>query len=112
MCALADLDRDALMSILTEPRNALVKQYKCLFEMDSIELVFEKSALNQIVDISVDKGTGARGLRNVLGRAMMEVMYRVPSLRNVRKVTITKETITNGKMPVLESEDGAILKIA
>lgn len=112
VCALADLDRDALMSILTEPRNALVKQYKCLFEMDSIELVFEKSALNQIVDISVDKGTGARGLRNVLGRAMMEVMYRVPSLRNVRKVTITKETITNGKMPVLESEDGAILKIA
>lgn len=112
VCALTDLDRDALMSILTEPRNALVKQYTRLFEMDGIELVFEESALNQVVDISIDKGTGARGLRNVLGRSMMEVMYMVPSLQNVKKVTITEETIIDSKMPVLESDNGAKLKTA
>jgi ATP-dependent Clp protease ATP-binding subunit ClpX len=111
-CSLDELDEKALLNILTEPKNALVKQYKRLFELDGIELEFEPSALDKVVEISVNKGTGARGLRSVLGRAMMDVMYRIPSLSNVKKVIITAETIEHNVMPVIESVDGAILKIA
>ena len=103
---------DALMNILTEPRNALVKQYKTLFEIDDIELVFEDAALEKVVDISLDKGTGARGLKGVIGKAMMEVMYSVPSLKGVKRVIINEETIESGKMPIIESDDGAALKTA
>jgi len=112
VCALDELDRGALLSILTEPKNALIKQYKKLFEMDDIELVFEDAAIEKVVEISIDKGTGARGLKGVLGKAMMDVMYNVPSLDKVKRVIISESTIEKGTMPVLESEDGAILKIA
>ena len=112
VCALDELDEEALHSILTEPKNALVKQYKKLFELDGVELVFEENALDKVVDISVDKGTGARGLRGVLGRAMLDVMFRIPSIDGVRRVIINEATIESGKMPILESDDGAILKIA
>ena len=112
VCALDELDRDALRTILTEPKNALVKQYIKLFEMDNIELVFEKKALEKVVEISIQKGTGARGLKGVLGKAMMEVMYNIPSLDGVKRVIIPAATIETGKMPVLESEDGSVLKIA
>ena len=112
VCALDELEKDALMSILTEPKNALVKQYTRLFELDDIELVFEEKALKKVVDISIGKGTGARGLKSVLGKAMMKVMYTVPSIFGVRRVTITDATIEKGKFPVLESRDGEILKIA
>jgi len=112
VCALDELDRDALRTILTEPKNALVKQYIKLFEMDNIELVFEKKALEKVVEISIQKGTGARGLKGVLGKAMMEVMYNIPSLDGVKRVIIPATTIETGKMPVLESEDGSVLKIA
>ena len=110
--ALDELDRDALHTILTVPKDALVKQYQKLFEMDGIELVFEDSALDKVVDISVDKGTGARGLKGVLGKAMMDVMYKVPSLKGVKRVTVSTATIESGEMPVLESEDGVVLKTA
>jgi len=112
VCSLDELDRDALQTILTKPRNALVKQYTKLFELDDIELVFEDDALNKVVDISIDKSTGARGLKNVLGKSMMEVMYRVPSIKGVRRVIITAETIENGEMPVFEGENGVALKTA
>ena len=112
VCALDELDRDALRIILTEPKNALIKQYTKLFEMDNIELVFEQKALDKVVDISVKKGTGARGLKGVLGQAMMEIMYSIPSQKSVRRVIVNDATIEYGVMPVLESKDGAILKIA
>jgi len=112
VCALDELDRDALLTILTEPKNALVKQYKKLFEMDGIELVFEDGAIEKVVDISLEKGTGARGLKGVLGKAMMEVMYRVPSLGGVRRVVITEATIENGEAPIIEGEDGVVHKSA
>ncbi|MBN1293397.1 MAG: ATP-dependent Clp protease ATP-binding subunit ClpX [Candidatus Latescibacteria bacterium] len=111
-CALEELDSEALMSILTKPKNALVKQYKRLFEMDGIELIFEDDAIQEVVNISVKKGTGARGLRSVLGKAMLDVMYRVPSIEKVKRVTVTKDTITKGNLPILEQSDGAVLKIA
>jgi len=112
VCALDELDEKALMSILTEPKNALVKQYTKLFELDDIDLIFEKKALEKVVEISVGKGTGARGLRGVLGKAMLDVMFRIPSIKGVKRVIINEATIENCKMPVLESEDGAVLKIA
>ena len=112
VCALDELDRDALRIILTEPKNALIKQYTKLFEIDNIELVFEQKALDKVVDISIKKGTGARGLKGVLGQAMMEIMYSVPSQKSVRRVIVNDATIEYGVMPVLESKDGAILKIA
>ncbi len=110
--ALDELDREALRNILTEPRNAPIKQYMKLFDLDGIELVFENEAIDKVVEVSIDKGTGARGLKGVLGKAMMEVMYSVPSLESVKRVIITAETIESGKMPILETSDGAALKTA
>ncbi len=112
VCALNELGEDALMTILTEPQNALVKQYTRLFEIDGIDLVFEDEALKRVVRISVEKETGARGLRSVLGRAMMDVMFRIPSIEGVKRVVITPKTIEKGETPVLEGIDGAKLKIA
>ncbi len=112
LCSLDELDEDALLNILTEPKNALVKQYARLFELDGIELEFEEPALRKIVEISMKKGTGARGLRSVIGQALMDVMYRIPSIEGVKKVTITEATIESGEMPTLESGDGAVLRIA
>ncbi|MHB9029299.1 MAG: ATP-dependent Clp protease ATP-binding subunit ClpX [Candidatus Latescibacterota bacterium] len=111
-CSLDELDEDTLLTILTEPKNALIKQYIKLFELDDIELDFEDGALRKIVEISMKKGTGARGLRSVLGKAMNEIMFRIPSIEGVKRVLITEATIESGEMPVLESEDGAVLRIA
>ncbi len=112
LCTLEELDKDALMTILTEPRNALTKQYGKLFEMDGLELVFEDSALEAIVDISLEKGTGARGLKGVLGRSMTDIMYKVPSLEGIKEVVVTEATIRSGEMPLLRGEGGEIRKIA
>jgi ATP-dependent Clp protease ATP-binding subunit ClpX len=111
-CSLDELDETALLNILTEPKNALVKQYTRLFEMDGIELEFNGEALKKVVEISVKKGTGARGLRSVLGRAMMDVMFRIPSMPEVKRVVITEATIETGEMPDLERDDGAVLRSA
>jgi len=112
VCALDELDRDALLTILTGPKNALIKQYKKLFEIDGIDLEFEDAAIEKVVEISLDKGTGARGLKGVLGKAMLDVMFRVPSIEGVKRIIINEATIEDGKLPIFESEDGAILKIA
>ncbi|MFC1538238.1 ATP-dependent Clp protease ATP-binding subunit ClpX [Candidatus Latescibacterota bacterium] len=112
VCALGELDEKALMTILTEPQNALVKQYKKLFELDGIELEFKEEALEKAVNISLEKGTGARGLRSVLGKAMLEIMFKIPSIKGVKRVIITEETVEHGTMPILEREDGVILKTA
>jgi len=112
VCALDELDEKTLYSILTEPKNALVKQYERLFEMDGIGLVFEKEALDKVVEISVKKGTGARGLRGVLGKALLEIMFKIPSIHGVKRVIVTPVTIETGELPVLESEDGAVQKTA
>jgi ATP-dependent Clp protease ATP-binding subunit ClpX len=111
-CSLDELDETALLNILTEPKNALVKQYTRLFEMDGIELEFNGEALKKVVEISVKKGTGARGLRSVLGRAMMDIMFRIPSMPGVKRVVVTEATIQTGEMPDLERDDGAVLRSA
>ena len=87
--AVNKLDRDALVQILTEPRNALVKQYQRLFELDDVQLEFTDDALDAIADQALVRGTGARGLRAILEEVLLHVMYDVPSRDDVGKVVIT-----------------------
>ncbi|HHZ00589.1 MAG TPA: ATP-dependent Clp protease ATP-binding subunit ClpX, partial [Tissierellia bacterium] len=99
--ALEKLDKKALMSILTEPKNALIKQYKELFKMDNVELEIEKEALEVIAEKALEINTGARGLRGILESTMTEVMYEIPSRNDVKKCVITKDTIINKTEPKL-----------
>ena len=96
---LNSLDKDDLVHILTEPKNALTKQYKALMEMDHVDLVFEDQALEAIADKAIDMEIGARGLRSVMENAMTKVMYEVPSDSAIRRVVITGDCIQNGTDP-------------
>ena len=95
------LDRDALVQILTEPRNALVRQYSKLFELDNVELEFSDDALEAIADQAVLRGTGARGLRAIMEEVLLSVMYEVPSREDVARVVITRETVLDNVYPTL-----------
>lgn len=99
--ALDKLDKKALISILTEPKNALVKQYKELFKMDNVELEIEKEALEEIASKALEINTGARGLRGILESTMTDVMYEIPSRNDIKKCVITKDTIINKSEPKL-----------
>lgn len=93
------LDETALVSILKEPKNALLKQFKRLFEMDKVTLEVEEEALIEIAKKAIAKKTGARGLRSIMEHAMMDIMYEIPSREDVEKVILTKECITEDKEP-------------
>ena len=97
--SLDPLDEKALISILKEPKNALVKQFKKLFEMDKVILDIEDEALVEVAKKAIAKKTGARGLRSILEKVMMDIMYEVPSRDDIEKVVITKESITDDKQP-------------
>lgn len=99
------LEKSTLVSILSEPKNALVKQYKRLFEMDNVELDFEKESLESIADEAIERNTGARGLRAIIEEVMGDIMFDIPSDEEITKVTITKDTINN-KKPVVEKIEG------
>jgi ATP-dependent Clp protease ATP-binding subunit ClpX len=94
-----ELDRDAMYRILTEPRNALTKQYIKLFEMEDVELVFEPEALQAIADLAITRKTGARGLRSILESIMRDTMFEIPSQDDVRQVIITRETVAEKAAP-------------
>ena len=98
---LKELDRDALIKIITEPKNSLVKQYKKLFEYDNVELEFEEDALNAIVDKAIERKTGARGLRAIVEDIMRDIMFEIPSNPKIEKCIITKATVENGEAPKL-----------
>ncbi len=98
---LHQLDEKALVNILTEPKNALVKQFGKLLEMDGVQLEFEDDALNEIAKLAIERKTGARGLRAILESIMLDVMYEVPSRSDVKKCVITKDTVRNAKVPML-----------
>ena len=102
---LDSLDEDALMSILVEPKNALVKQYKKMFEIDNVELEFKEDALRLIAQEALKRNTGARGLRSIIEAAMCNVMYEIPSRADVTKCTVTKEVILKKEEPVLCTVD-------
>ncbi|MFI3238117.1 MAG: ATP-dependent Clp protease ATP-binding subunit ClpX [Lachnospiraceae bacterium] len=97
--SLEGLDKDALKRILAEPKNALVKQYKKLFEFDEVELEFEQSAIDAIAEQAFEKKTGARGLRSIIEHVMMDVMYRIPSDETIEKCIITKESVEGMEQP-------------
>ena len=99
--SVSKLDRDALMQVLTEPRNALVKQYQKLFELDGVALEFTDEALGEIADQALKRGTGARGLRAILEEVLLNVMYDVPSRSDVAKVVVTEETVRDNVLPTL-----------
>lgn len=99
------LDRKTLIKILTEPKNALIKQYKALFAFDGVKLEFEESAITAIADKAIKLGTGARGLRSIIEDAMTDIMFEAPSDDTIRTVIIDKKCITEGKMPKVIRED-------
>ncbi len=102
MVVLEELDKTALENILTEPKNALVKQYQKLFQMDNVELEFEEEAISRIAEKALEKKSGARGLRGIIEGIMLDVMYELPTLKDVEKCIITKEMVDDkNARPVL-----------
>ncbi|MDF2673666.1 MAG: clpX [Clostridiales bacterium] len=103
---LGSLDREALIKILTEPKNSLTKQYKRLFELDGVELEFEKEALDAIAEEALSRKTGARGLRAITEALMLDVMYDIPSRDDIRKCIVTYDTVINKQSPNLVLGEG------
>jgi ATP-dependent Clp protease ATP-binding subunit ClpX len=101
----ANLDREALIRILTEPKNALVRQYKRLFDLDSVELDFDDEALEAIADQAILRGTGARGLRAIMEEVLLSVMYDIPSRKDVARVLINREVVLDKVIPTLVPRD-------
>jgi ATP-dependent Clp protease ATP-binding subunit ClpX len=101
-----NLDKPALMQILTEPKNALVKQYERLFDLDEVELEFTPESLDAIAELALKRGTGARGLRAIMEGVLLGVMYDVPSREDVAKVIVTKECIKDGQSPTFVERTG------
>ena len=95
------LDEESLVRILTEPRNALLKQYQKIFQMDGVDLVFTKEAITCIAREAQKRKTGARALRSILEEVMLDIMYEIPSLANVRRCVITDEVIEKRAEPTL-----------
>ena len=98
---LENLDEDALVRILSEPKNALARQYKRLFEMDNVELTFEEDALREVAHLAIERKTGARGLRAILEDVMLDIMFDIPSDKDIVAVRVTKDTIDKKTKPVI-----------
>src|SRR6201999_668424 len=104
MSAVHQLSREDLITILTEPRNALVKQFQRFFQFDGIELVFSEDALGSVAALALERETGARGLRSIIEETLLDVQFELPSRRDVKKCVVTKETIEKGLKPTLVTE--------
>lgn len=105
VATLKALDKQALLDIITKPKNSLIKQYKKLFEMDNVELEFENDALEAIVDKAIERKTGARGLRSILEDIMRDIMFEIPSNPKIVKCLITKDTIENNSKPIITIDE-------
>ncbi len=101
---LKNLDKESLVRILKEPKNSIVKQYLALFGMDNVELCFDDDALEAVAELALEKKTGARGLRAIMEKALLEIMYTVPSDNTITRVTVTKDCIINDAPAVIERE--------
>ena len=97
--SLGQLDRKAFIDILTKPKNAIIKQYKKMFKMDEVDLEFDKDAIEEIVNLAIERKTGARGLRSILEKVMLTAMYEVPSDKTIKRCIITKEVVTKNAKP-------------
>lgn len=110
--ALSGLDTDALVQILTVPKNSIVQQYKKLFELDNVELVFEDDALKAVAKKAQEQRTGARGLRGIMEGILTNLMFEIPSDPTIERVTITEKVVTEGSEPeLLRNEDKAAVSI-
>lgn len=105
VATLESLDEEALMTILTQPKNALTKQYAKLFKMEGVELEFKESALKSVAKKALERKTGARGLRSILEQTLLDVMYDIPSMENLSKVVIDDDVVTDGAMPKMIFQD-------
>lgn len=110
IASLEQLDESALVEILTKPKNALVKQYSKMLDLDDVELEFEETALTEIAKKAIERKTGARGLRSIIEGIMLDVMYELPSRDDIKKCIITAETVTDNVTPKLILDDGSELK--
>ena len=102
---LNELSENALVRILTEPKNALVKQYRKLFEMENVELEIEEDALKSIASEAIERKTGARGLRGIIEKIMTDVMFEIPSEEGIVKCIVTKESVTGDVKPFIIREE-------
>ena len=109
VATLRELDRAALIDIVTKPKNALVKQYKKLLELDNVELEFEQEALEAIVDKAIERKTGARGLRSIIEEIMRDIMFDIPSNPKIEKCIVTKETVLEKKAPKLVINENKVV---
>lgn len=109
VATLRELDRTALIDIVTKPKNALVKQYQKLLELDDVELEFEKEALEGIVDKAIERKTGARGLRSIIEEIMRDIMFDIPSNPKIEKCIVTKETVLDKKAPKLVINENKVV---
>jgi ATP-dependent Clp protease ATP-binding subunit ClpX len=109
IASLEQLDEAALIEILTKPKNALVKQYQKMLEIDAVELQFEEGALTEIAKKAIERKTGARGLRSIIEGIMLDVMFDLPSRDDITKCVITSETVINNGVPTLLLEDGTVV---
>ena len=110
---LDDLDREALVKILVEPKNSIVKQYQKLFEMDGVQLTFDNEALEAIASLAIERNTGARGLRSIMENLMMPIMYEIPSATNVAEVVITADVVNGISAPryINKAEAASLLTV-
>ncbi len=111
IATLEQLDEEALYQILTEPKNAIVKQYKKMVELDDVQLTFEDDALIEIARQAIARKTGARGLRSIIENIMLDVMYELPSLEEVTECVITKASVLKEEQPTLYREDGTVFEL-
>jgi ATP-dependent Clp protease ATP-binding subunit ClpX len=105
LASVSPLDREALIRILTEPRNALIKQYQTLFEIDGVELAFDDDAIAAIADQAMLRRTGARATRAILEEVLLNIMYEIPSRKDVGRVVITRDTVLDNVNPTLVPRD-------
>ncbi len=110
IATLKELNREALIKITTEPKNALVKQYKKLLEMDDVELIFKQEALEAIVDKAIERKTGARGLRSIIENIMRDIMFDIPSNEKIEQCIITKDTVLNNAGPKIIENPNKVKK--
>jgi ATP-dependent Clp protease ATP-binding subunit ClpX len=109
--SLEQLDEEALIDILTKPKNALVKQYQKMLELDDVELEFEEEALKEIAKRAIERKTGARGLRSIIEGIMLDVMFELPSREDVQKCIITADTVRGNTPPKLIRHDGTVVEV-
>ena len=97
------MDKETLVRIMTEPKNSIIKQYAELFRLDGIELSFEPAALEKIADLTIERKTGARGLRSIIEGILKDIMFSAPSDKTIKKITVTANTVDGGE-PVIEKQ--------